>query len=98
MDGTVTFQGLQTREAGQEKYMNVHVLVPDDWTVKRGHAYIDGLEHELMEAMPTLHVLTHLEPISDPASYEDIPEAHVPIHGEEKTGLRPPEGRDDAGS
>ena len=98
MDGTVTFHGLQTREAGQEKYMNVHVLVPDDWTVKRGHDYIDGLEHELMEAMPTLHVLTHLEPISDPASYEDIPEAHVPIHGEEKTGLRPPEGRDDAGS
>ena len=98
MDGTVTFHGLQTREAGQEKYMNVHVLVPDDWTVKRGHDYIDGLEHELMEAMPTLHVLTHLEPISDPASYEDIPEAHVPIHGEEKTGLRPPEACDDAGS
>ena len=98
MDGTVTFHGLQTREAGQEKYMNVHVLVPDDWTVKRGHDYIDGREHELMEAMPTLHVLTHLEPISDPASYEDIPEAHVPIHGEEKTGLRPPEACDDAGS
>ena len=98
MDGTVTFHSLQTREAGQEKYMNVHVLVPDDWTVKRGHDYIDGLEHELMEAMPTLHVLTHLEPISDPASYEDIPEAHVPIHGEEKTGLRPPEACDDAGS
>ena len=98
MDGTVTFHGLQTREAGQEKYMNVHVLVPDDWTVKRGHDYIDGLEHELMEAMPTLHVLTNLEPISDPASYEDIPEAHVPIHGEEKTGLRPPEACDDAGS
>ena len=97
-DDTVTFHGLQTREAGQEKYMNVHVLVPDDWTVKRGHDYIDGLEHELMEAMSTLHVLTHLEPISDPASYEDIPEAHVPIHGEEKTGLRPPEACDDAGS
>ena len=93
-DGTVTFHGLQTREAGQEKYMNVHVLVPDDWTVKRGHDYIEGLEHELMGTMPTLHVLTHLEPISDPASYEDIPEAHVPIHGEDEAALRPP--RDDA--
>ena len=74
--------------------MNVHVLVPDDWTVKRGHYYIEGLEHELMGVMPTLHVLTHLEPISDPASYEDIPEAHVPIHGEDEAALRPP--RDDA--
>lgn len=89
-DSTVTFHGLQTREAGQEKYMNVHVLVPDDWTVKRGHDYIEGLEHELMTAMPTLRVLTHLEPISDPASYEDIPEAHVPIHGEGEAALRPP--------
>jgi cation diffusion facilitator family transporter len=87
---TVTFHGLQTREAGQEKYMNVHVLVPDDWTVKRGHDYIEGLEHELMGALPTLRVLTHLEPISDPASYEDIPEAAVPIHGEDEEALRPP--------
>ncbi|MEE1619458.1 cation diffusion facilitator family transporter [Brachybacterium sp. J153] len=89
-DGTVTFHGLQTREAGQEKYMNVHVLVPDEWTVKQGHDYIEELEHELMRAMPTLTVLTHLEPISDPASYEDIPEAHVPIHGDDDANLRPP--------
>ena len=95
-DDTVTFHGLQTREAGQEKYMNVHVLVPDDWTVKRGHDYIEDLEHELMGAMPALRVLTHLEPISDPASYEDIPEAHVPIHGEDEAALRPPTSPDDA--
>ena len=90
-DGTVTFHGLQTREAGQERFMNVHVLVPDEWTVKQGHDYIEELEAELMTALPTLRVLTHLEPISDPASYEDIPEAHVPIHGDDETGLRPPE-------
>ena len=95
-DDTVTFHGLQTREAGQEKYMNVHVLVPDDWTVKRGHDYIEDLEHELMGAMPALRVLTHLEPISDPASYEDIPEAHVPIHGEDEAALRPPDSPTDA--
>ena len=95
-DETVTFHGLQTREAGQEKHMNVHVLVPDDWTVKRGHDYIEGLEHELMDALPALRVLTHLEPISDPASYEDIPEAHVPIHGEDETALRPPDSPADS--
>ncbi|GAA1335188.1 cation diffusion facilitator family transporter [Brachybacterium rhamnosum] len=90
-DGTVTFHGLQTREAGQERYMNVHVLVPDEWTVKQGHDYIEELETELMTALPSLRVLTHLEPISDPASYEDIPEAHVPIHGDDETALRPPQ-------
>ncbi|MBB5832297.1 cation diffusion facilitator family transporter [Brachybacterium aquaticum] len=90
-DGTVTFHGLQTREAGQEKYMNVHVLVPDEWTVKQGHDYIEGLEDELAAAMPMLRVLTHLEPISDPASYEDIPEAHVPIHGDDHDPTVPPQ-------
>lgn len=90
-DGTVTFHGLQTREAGQEKYMNVHVLVPDEWTVKQGHDYIDALENELRGSLPDLTVLTHLEPISDPASYADIPEAHVPIHDDDHDSSRPPE-------
>ena len=89
-DGTVTFHGLQTREAGRQKYMNVHVLVPDAWTVKRGHDYIEGLEDELRDLLPDLTVLTHLEPISDPASYEDIPEQHVPIHGDDHDPTRPP--------
>lgn len=89
-DATVTFHGLQTREAGQQKYMNVHVLVPDDWTVKRGHDYIEELEAELRHCLPDLTVLTHLEPISDPASYEDIPEQHVPIHGDDHDPTRPP--------
>lgn len=87
----VAFHGLQTREAGQQKFMNVHVLVPDDWTVKQGHDYIEGLEDELAGAIEGLRVLTHLEPISDPASYEDIPEAHVPIHGDEREATEPPQ-------
>lgn len=90
-DGTVTFHGLQTREAGQQKFMNVHVLVPDEWTVKQGHDYIDELEAELIEALPGLTVATHLEPISDPLSYADIPSAQIPIHDvAEHDSSRPP--------
>lgn len=90
-DGSTTFHGLQTREAGQQKYMNVHVLVPDEWTVKQGHDYIEELEEELCARLPDLTVLTHLEPISDPASYEDIPAGHVQIHGEDHDPTRPPD-------
>lgn len=90
-DGSVTFHGLQTREAGQQKFMNVHVLVPDEWTVKHGHDYIEELERELTAALPELSVLTHLEPISDPASYEDIPEAHVRIHDDDHDPTVPPQ-------
>ncbi|MCT1775293.1 cation diffusion facilitator family transporter [Brachybacterium sp. p3-SID957] len=91
-DGTVTFHGLQTREAGQQKFMNVHVLVPDEWTVKHGHDYIEDLERELMGRLPELTVLTHLEPISDPTSYEDIPAAHVRIHDDDHDPTVPPQG------
>ncbi|MGY5764091.1 cation diffusion facilitator family transporter [Brachybacterium sp. DNPG3] len=89
-DGRIAFHGLQTREAGQEKFMTLHVLVPDEWTVKQGHDCIEEVEIELMRALPGLRVLTHLEPISDPASYEDIPEAHVPIHGDAGEATSPP--------
>lgn len=92
-DGRVTFHGLQTREAGQQKFMNVHVLVPDEWTVKAGHDYIEELEEELIGALPGLTVITHLEPIGDPASYEDIPPAHIRIHDPaEHDSSRPPVG------
>lgn len=76
----IRFHGLQTRVSGRERHATVHVLVPDDWTVARGHAFIDSVERELSEAVPGLIVLTHLEPINDPASYEDIPTGHVEIH------------------
>lgn len=90
-DGVTAFHGLQTRQSGRQKFMNVHVLVPDEWTVKVGHDYIEGLESELQAALPDLTVLTHLEPISDPASYEDIPLAHVPIHADaSREATQPP--------
>ncbi len=90
-DGSVTFHGLLTREAGQQKFLSVHVLVPDEWTIKQGHDYIEDLEAELESALPGLTALTHLEPISDPVSYEDIPEAQVPIHGDDHDSSRPPQ-------
>src|SRR5699024_8480855 len=89
-DGTITFHGLQTREAGQQKYMNVHVLVPDEWTVKIGHDYIEDLEQELCAALPDLTGLTHLDPIAGPACYEHSPEAQRPIQDDAHDATQPP--------
>ncbi|WP_432558639.1 cation diffusion facilitator family transporter [Granulicoccus sp. GXG6511] len=72
-DGQVAFHGLMTRVAGQHRFATVHVLVPCEWTVKRGHDYVDDLEAELTKAVPGLRVLSHLEPDADPRSYEDQP-------------------------
>ncbi|WP_375544823.1 cation diffusion facilitator family transporter [Helcobacillus massiliensis] len=87
----VTFHGLKTREAGQEKHMNVHIQVPDTWTVKRAHTYAHELDEELMRAVPGLHAELHVEPISDPASYDDIPSAEIPIYPDSSIGRTSPD-------
>ena len=77
----VQFHGLQTRVAGREKFANLDVLVPGSWTVAEGHRFVEQIEAELESALPGLVVVTHIEPIEDPASYDDIPQGQIPIPG-----------------
>jgi cation diffusion facilitator family transporter len=69
--GGVQFHALITRQAGAQKFVSVHVLVPDDWTVKRGHELLDRIEAEIRRAVANTVVFTHLEPRDDPASWAD---------------------------
>jgi divalent metal cation (Fe/Co/Zn/Cd) transporter len=48
-----------------------HVLVPGAWSVQSGHDLCEQLEREIAAALPRTHVLTHLEPIEDPKSWDD---------------------------
>lgn len=75
----VQFHGLQTRVAGRERYANLDVLVPGSWTVAQGHTFIEQIEEEMERAVPGLVVVTHLEPIEDPTSYDDIPDGQILI-------------------
>ena len=67
----VQFHALFTRQAGAQKFVSVHVLVPDDWTVKHGHELLDRIEAEIRRAVANTVVFTHLEPRDDPASWAD---------------------------
>ncbi len=68
----IQFHAMRTRQAGARRFLSVHVLVPGGWTVKRGHDLLEQLEHEVRAVVPNTHVLTHLEPIGDPAALEDV--------------------------
>ena len=68
----VQHHALRTRQAGAWRFMSVHVLVPGEWTVARGHELVERLEDEIRRGVPRLTVLTHLEPIEDPASWDDV--------------------------
>jgi cation diffusion facilitator family transporter len=69
----VQFHALRTRQAGVRRFVSLHVLVPGEWTVQRGHDYLEALEEEIRAALPNSTVFTHLEPLEDPLSWEDEP-------------------------
>jgi len=68
----VQFHALRTRQAGPRRFISVHVLVPGDWTVQRGHDFLEQIEDDLRAAVPNSTVFTHLESIDDPASWKDL--------------------------
>lgn len=67
----VAFHAIRTREAGNRRFLSLHVLVPDDWSVKQGHDLTEDVIDALLEQVPDLRVSAHLEPKDDPRSYED---------------------------
>ena len=70
-DQGVQFHALRTRQSGSRKFVSVHVLVPGAWTVQRGHELLEQIECQVRERVPGASVFTHLEPVDDPASWDD---------------------------
>lgn len=70
-DKQIQFHALRTRSAGRRAFVSLHMLVPGAWSVQHGHDLIEQIESELRGALPVITVFTHLEPIEDPASFED---------------------------
>lgn len=67
----VQFHALRTRQAGSRRFVSVHVLVPGQWTVQRGHNLLERIEGGIREVLPSVSVFTHLESLDDPASWDD---------------------------
>jgi len=66
------WHALRTRQAGRRRFVSVHILVPGDWTVHRGHQLLEEIEADLRATAPVVTVFTHLESLDDPASWEDM--------------------------
>lgn len=67
----VSFHAFRTREAGARRFVSFHLLVPDAWTVAQAHQLSEEIEARIRSMVPNAGVFTHIEPISDPASYND---------------------------
>jgi cation diffusion facilitator family transporter len=68
---SIHFHALRTRASGSRQFVAVHVLVPDEWTVRQGHDLLEKIESDLRAVLPAGNIFTHLEPLNDPASWDD---------------------------
>lgn len=67
----VSFHAVRTRQAGARRFVSFHLLVPDEWTVSHAHQLSEEIESRMRSMVPNALIETHIEPISDPASYND---------------------------
>jgi cation diffusion facilitator family transporter len=67
----IQFHAVRTRQGGARRFVSMHVLVPGDWTVTRGHRLLERIEADVRAALENVTILTHLESLQDKASFED---------------------------
>jgi cation diffusion facilitator family transporter len=68
----VEFHALRTRQAAARKFVSVHMLVPGGWTVHDAHHVAEDFEHDICRVLGEASVSTHLEPVEDEISMNDI--------------------------
>jgi cation diffusion facilitator family transporter len=67
----MAFHALRTRRAGARRFVDFHLLVPGDYTVRRAHAVGEEVEAAVRELFPGAEVTVHIEPIEERGSWED---------------------------
>ena len=73
LEDGVTYHALRTRQAGVQRFVSVHIQVPGSWSVQKGHELLEAIELDMYEVLAPINVTTHLEPVEDPASWQDAP-------------------------
>ncbi len=68
----IEFHALRTRQSANRRFIAVHVLVPGDWTVHDAHHLAEDFEQDVMKVLGDTNIVTHLEPIEDEISMNDI--------------------------
>lgn len=68
----VYFHALRTRQSGAQRFMTVHIQVPGSWSVQEGHTLLEEIERDVNQELRPISIVTHLEPLEDPRSWEDM--------------------------
>jgi cation diffusion facilitator family transporter len=58
----VSYHDLRTRVAGNYRFIDIHIQIPEDVSVGSAHQYCDRVENELTKSYENLTVTIHVEP------------------------------------
>jgi cation diffusion facilitator family transporter len=65
------FHLLRTRQAGARRFVEFHLLVDGDQSVRAAHQVAHTVEAALVAALPGLEVTIHVEPVDEQESWEN---------------------------
>ncbi len=60
---SVNYHDLRTRVAGNYRFIDIHVEIPEDESVRDAHKYCDMIEDKLSDEYENLTVTIHVEPV-----------------------------------
>ena len=67
----IRFDHVVTRRAGQRRFVDLHMHMPADWTLRRAAALRTSVEQALMAAVPGLRATIQLLPLDVEAHFDD---------------------------
>ncbi len=59
------YHDLRSRMSGAERFVDLHLVVPKNQHVADAHEFCDHLEKDIMEKIPNLSLLIHIEPCEE---------------------------------
>ncbi|MCI0693831.1 cation diffusion facilitator family transporter [candidate division KSB1 bacterium] len=65
------YHNLRTRKSGSQRFIEFHLLVPGDTSVREAHALCERIETEIRRRLSHTIVTIHTEPADELASYQD---------------------------
>jgi len=71
LDEGVMYHALRTRRAGSRRFVDLHVLVSGNVSLRQAHGIANRIETAIGAALPGAEATVHLEPIEDPGSWSD---------------------------
>ena len=64
-DGMLSYHHLRSRHSGTVHYVDVHIVVPNTWTVVQGHNLADSLEKQIQATLTPAQVVIHIDPYDE---------------------------------